>query len=78
MIFIAWFILFFTILQLLVAFINLISRPKLKDLPSAYEGLVSVLIPVRNEDDRARPVQLVRASRRVSLCRTSVLRTPPR
>jgi glycosyltransferase involved in cell wall biosynthesis len=50
MIFIAWFILFFTILQLLVAFINLISRPKLKDLPSAYEGLVSVLIPVRNEE----------------------------
>lgn len=50
MIYIAWLILCFTILQLLVAFINLISRPQLRNVPSSYEGLVSVLIPVRNEE----------------------------
>ncbi|MBN2213097.1 MAG: glycosyltransferase family 2 protein [Bacteroidales bacterium] len=50
MIYIAWFIFFFTILQLLVAFINLTLRPKLMDSPPVFKGLVSVLIPVRNEE----------------------------
>ncbi len=50
MIYIAWFIFFFTILQMLIAFVNLISRPRLMNLPSPSEGLVSVLIPVRNEE----------------------------
>jgi glycosyltransferase involved in cell wall biosynthesis len=49
MIYIAWLIFSFTVLQLLVALINLISRPHLKNVPPANEGLVSVLIPVRNE-----------------------------
>ncbi len=50
MIYFAWFIFFFTILQLFVAFINLISRPKLRHFSETYEALVSVLIPVRNEE----------------------------
>jgi len=56
MIYIAWFIFFFTILQLLVAFINLAGRPKLRHLPASYEGLVSVLIPVRNEEHTIRHI----------------------
>jgi len=50
MILIAWFIFFFTILQMLIAFINLTGRPKLINLSSDHDGLVSVLIPVRNEE----------------------------
>ena len=54
MIYIAWLILCFTILQFLVAFINLISRPQLRNVPTSYEGLISVLIPVRNEEHNIR------------------------
>jgi|WetSurSiteA1Bulk_404760.scaffolds.fasta_scaffold19545_2 glycosyltransferase involved in cell wall biosynthesis len=51
MIAIAWFIFIFAVLQLLVASINLILRPKLSALSESYEGLVSILIPVRNEEN---------------------------
>jgi len=50
MIGIAWFIFIFAVLQLLVAFINLIRRPKLSAMSESCEGLVSILIPVRNEE----------------------------
>lgn len=50
MIYIAWFILCFTLIQFLVASVNLISRPWLRNLPASFDGLVSVLIPVRNEE----------------------------
>ncbi len=50
MIYIAWFILCFTLVQFLVASVNLISHPWLRNLPASFDGLVSVLIPVRNEE----------------------------
>lgn len=50
MIGIAWFIFIFAVLQLLVASINLIRRPKLPAMFESCEGLVSILIPVRNEE----------------------------
>ncbi len=50
MLFIAWFIFAFTLLQLLIALVNLIYFPKLP-AGNLNEGpLVSVLIPARNEE----------------------------
>lgn len=48
--YLAYFILGFSILQLLVAISNLIFRQKLKTSNSSYNGLVSILIPARNEE----------------------------
>jgi glycosyltransferase involved in cell wall biosynthesis len=50
MIYIAWFIFIFAMLQLLVAFINLVTRPKLNKLYEPLNAFVSILIPVRNEE----------------------------
>jgi glycosyltransferase involved in cell wall biosynthesis len=50
MVYIAWFIFFFTILQLVIAFVNLIFYPKLPDRTFKAKPLVSILIPARNEE----------------------------
>lgn len=50
MIYIACFIFIFTILQAITALINLIFLPRLKTSPHHDDHLVSVLIPVRNEE----------------------------
>jgi glycosyltransferase involved in cell wall biosynthesis len=47
---IAWFIFIFTMLQMLIAILNLISRPKLMRIPEPCSQPVSILIPVRNEE----------------------------
>jgi glycosyltransferase involved in cell wall biosynthesis len=53
---IAWFIFFFTVLQLMIAVLNLISRPKLIKDPLPCDEPVSVLIPVRNEENTVNKV----------------------
>jgi len=50
MIYIAYFILVFSVIQLLVAFVNLIFRQNFSRVKTNYSGLVSVLIPARNEE----------------------------
>lgn len=50
MIYIAYFILFFSIIQLLVAFVNLLFRHNFSKVKTDYSELVSVLIPARNEE----------------------------
>ncbi len=50
MIYIAWFIFIFTIVQFLVVAANIIFEPKLPKRRINYENLVSVLIPARNEE----------------------------
>ena len=50
MIYIAYFVLVFAIMQLLVALINLIFSQKFKDAADVSTGLVSILIPARNEE----------------------------
>lgn len=50
MIYIAYFVLAFTSLQLLVSFTNLLFRERLRDRKIKNNPLVSVLIPARNED----------------------------
>jgi glycosyltransferase involved in cell wall biosynthesis len=50
MIYIAFFILFFSILQLLVVITNVIFEPKLPNASIQDECLVSILIPARNEE----------------------------
>lgn len=50
MIYLAYFILGFSALQLLVAVSNMFFRQKLKDSNIMYASLVSVLIPARNEE----------------------------
>jgi glycosyltransferase involved in cell wall biosynthesis len=47
---IAWFIFFFTLLQLIIAFVNLIFYPKLPVGTLKERPLVSILIPARNEE----------------------------
>ena len=56
MILVAWFIFLFTVLQFLIAFINMITRPKLNRVFDPWEGLVSILIPVRNEEDNVKNI----------------------
>jgi len=51
MIYIAFFILFFTVIQLLVALANLVFEPKLPEQQINYNQLVSILIPARNEEN---------------------------
>ena len=50
MIYVAYFILGFVLLQLLVSFANLVFRPKLRKSVTDFSGLVSILIPARNEE----------------------------
>jgi len=50
MIYIAYFVLVFSVIQLLVAFVNLIFRQNFSRVKTNYSGLVSVLIPARNEE----------------------------
>lgn len=50
MIYLAYFVLVFSVIQLLVAFVNLIFRQNLSKLKTEYSELVSVLIPARNEE----------------------------
>lgn len=50
MIYLAYFVLFFAVIQLLVAFVNLIFRQNLSKLKTEFSELVSVLIPARNEE----------------------------
>ena len=50
MIYIAYFVLVFAIIQLLVALINLIFNQKFNDTADVSTSLVSVLIPARNEE----------------------------
>lgn len=50
MLYIAWFIFFFTLLQLIIAFVNLIFYPKLPAGTIKERSLVSILIPARNEE----------------------------
>ncbi len=51
MIYIAYFVVLFALVQLTVATVNLIFKPKLPECHDTYEGLVSVLIPARNEQE---------------------------
>src|ERR1035437_7871918 len=51
MIYIAYFVLAFTFLQLLVSFANLIFRESLRKGQIRYNPLVSILIPARNEEE---------------------------
>ena len=51
MIYIAFFILFFTVIQLLVALANLVFEPKLPKQQINYNQLVSILIQARNEEN---------------------------
>ena len=48
--YIAWFVFFFTLLQLLIAFVNLLFMSKLRTENKSEKPLVSVLIPARNEE----------------------------
>lgn len=49
--YLAWFVIFFTCLQFLVALINLVFRPNLAgNKKPVFNGLISVLIPARNEE----------------------------
>jgi glycosyltransferase involved in cell wall biosynthesis len=44
------FILLFSVVQLLVALVNLLFMKSWANLPSSFNGLVSILIPARNEE----------------------------
>lgn len=50
MLYIAWFVFFFTLLQLLIAFVNLLFMSKFQSGNNSEKPLVSVLIPARNEE----------------------------
>ena len=50
MIYLAYFLFAFSVIQLLVALSNLLFKEELKNVNSNYKGLVSVLIPARNEE----------------------------
>jgi glycosyltransferase involved in cell wall biosynthesis len=50
MIFLAWFIFAFTVVQFLIALANLVSLPKLPSRKLNENPLVSILIPARNEE----------------------------
>jgi chlorobactene glucosyltransferase len=51
MIFAIYFVLFFLILRFVVTLFNFLSDPKLRRVSKRYTQLVSILIPVRNEED---------------------------
>ncbi|NDP22142.1 MAG: glycosyltransferase [Paludibacter sp.] len=51
MIYLAWFIIAFSVIQLLVALSNLMFQQKMKHSNSNSNSLVSILIPVRNEEN---------------------------
>jgi len=51
MLYLAWFIFFFSILQLVVALTNLVFLPKLRSRNPVKRPLVSVLIPARDEEN---------------------------
>src|SRR5258708_3630725 len=51
MIFTIYFVFFFMILRFSVTLFNFISDPKLRRVNKHYDRLVSVLIPVRNEEE---------------------------
>lgn len=51
MIYLASFVIGFSVLQLLIAIVNLVFRQSVKSGDAQYNGLVSVLIPARNEED---------------------------
>lgn len=50
MIYLAYLIFAFSVVQLLVALSNLVCKQKLKNSNSAFDGLVSIVIPARNEE----------------------------
>jgi glycosyltransferase involved in cell wall biosynthesis len=50
MLYIAWFVILFTLLQLLIAFVNFIFRSKLPKGNLGEKPLVSILIPARDEE----------------------------
>jgi len=50
MIIASYFVLSFTLIQMLVVLVNLIFKEKINNLESDFNGLVSVLIPARNEE----------------------------
>ena len=50
MIYLAYFIICFSVIQLLVAFVNLIFNQPFAKSKTGFSGLVSVLIPARNEE----------------------------
>jgi glycosyltransferase involved in cell wall biosynthesis len=52
MIYLAWFVILFTVLQAIVALVNIIIETRLPVSRSAATPLVSVLIPARNEEDK--------------------------
>jgi len=51
MMYISFFVIAFAVLQLCIAFANMIIRPTLKSQSSRFDGLVSVMIPARNEEN---------------------------
>jgi glycosyltransferase involved in cell wall biosynthesis len=51
MIYAIYFVFFFLILRFTVTMFNFISDPKLRKVNRHYDSLVSILIPVRNEED---------------------------
>jgi glycosyltransferase involved in cell wall biosynthesis len=51
MIFAIYFVLFFLIVRFTVTLFNFISNPKLRRVSKHYNDLVSILIPVRNEEE---------------------------
>lgn len=50
MIWIAYLILLFALLRVLISLINLVSQPWLPDIKSENEPFISILVPVRNEE----------------------------
>jgi len=50
MIYLAWFVVFFTVLQWLIALTNLVLSSRLPEGDHPDKPLVSVLIPARNEE----------------------------
>ena len=51
MIYIACFVIAFAVLQLFIAFVNMLIRPSLKNQSSGFDALISVMIPARNEEN---------------------------
>lgn len=50
MVYIAWFIFSFALLQLIIALVNLLFSSKLRKYDYSEKPLVSILIPARNEE----------------------------
>ena len=51
MMYIAFFVMVFAVLQLCIAFANMVIRPTLKSQSSHFDDLVSIMIPARNEEN---------------------------